>query len=89
MKRKQVFLHLLFAFLLLASRCRYSSTAFAIRAAESVKLNIEHVPERKTLAIRQMLSAWVESRKIGKESIHKVPSGPNPIGNGHPPSIHG
>ncbi|PON88692.1 hypothetical protein TorRG33x02_153980 [Trema orientale] len=88
MKRKQFLVYLLFAFLLVASRHHYPSNAFMIHAAKSVTLNGANTPARKSLALRQMLATLVNSRKLVKENTHKVPSGPNPIGNRHPPSIH-
>ncbi|KAL5734744.1 hypothetical protein ACOSP7_032605 [Xanthoceras sorbifolium] len=80
--------------LLTASVCNYS-TAIRIQAAQSGKLYIAQSVDVKieTSSVRRyILATWVRKLKINTgrsdntDSIHKVPSGPNPIGNWHPPS---
>ncbi|KAJ0046523.1 hypothetical protein Pint_06266 [Pistacia integerrima] len=78
---------------LIASHCS-SSTDIGIQAAKSgqqfiIDLMVEPAKPRMSTASRDLLGTWVSKIKLRKQvtdSIHKVPSGPNPIGNVHPPS---
>ncbi|XP_031267677.1 CLAVATA3/ESR (CLE)-related protein 46-like [Pistacia vera] len=70
---------------LIASHCS-SSTDIGIQAAKSVDLMVEPAKPRMSTASRDLLGTWIKLRKQVTDSIHKVPSGPNPIGNVHPPS---
>ncbi|KAJ9175701.1 hypothetical protein P3X46_014230 [Hevea brasiliensis] len=87
MKRKQqIIAYFLFA-LFIASHCHCSS-AIMVHAAYSVDYRHRSTQQKTSSSTRYMLA----SRKSGaqvKETIQKVPSGPNPIGNRHPrTSIH-
>ncbi|KAJ4719852.1 CLAVATA3/ESR (CLE)-related protein 46-like isoform X1 [Melia azedarach] len=74
--------------ILVVSYCN-CSTAIRIHAAESVNFNLEEsAHSRMSISSRYIVASWVskiKSRKLVKDNSHKVPSGPNPIGNWHPP----
>ncbi|CBI31692.3 unnamed protein product, partial [Vitis vinifera] len=84
MKKKQILAHLILAFLLTASQCYYT-TAIMLRAMEPVASNTGPAQQRTGSATRYMFATWKFGQQI-RGNIHKVPSGPNPIGNRHPPS---
>ncbi|XP_060975049.1 CLAVATA3/ESR (CLE)-related protein 46-like [Cannabis sativa] len=84
MKRKQILAYFLYALLLLVASFPHYLSA----ASDNVKLHGASTPAKNTLALRQMLVTWANSRKLVKGNGPKIPSGPNPIGNRHPPSIH-
>ncbi|KAM5556329.1 hypothetical protein ABKV19_023960 [Rosa sericea] len=89
MKRKQV--SLVFAILLLIATLPSHSTASVAIDAESAELDLKIAPARKSLvATKHMLATRLKSRKlVAVKNVHKVPSGPNPIGNQQlPPFTH-
>eukprot|EP00257_Ricinus_communis_P027362 XP_025014776.1 uncharacterized protein LOC112536340 [Ricinus communis] len=84
MKRKHIIAYFLVA-LFIASRC-HCYLATMVQHADSVDSKLGNAQLGKSFPTK-----YVFSRKAGthvKELIHKAPSGPNPIGNRHPPSIH-
>ncbi|XP_041000588.1 CLAVATA3/ESR (CLE)-related protein 46-like [Juglans microcarpa x Juglans regia] len=85
MKRKEVRICLLLAFIFITSGCYYF-TAIRIRSAESaVDFKFKPVKARESSAAGFMTATW---NKSGMQNNRKVPSAPNPIGNRHPPSRH-
>ncbi|KAG6728607.1 hypothetical protein I3842_02G180100 [Carya illinoinensis] len=85
MKRKEVRICLLLAFIFITSGCYYF-TAMRIRSAESaVDFMFKPAKARESPATGFKTATW---NKSGMQSNRKVPSAPNPIGNRHPPSRH-
>ncbi|KAL9418839.1 hypothetical protein AB3S75_036738 [Citrus x aurantiifolia] len=75
----------LFLAFLVVSSCSFAA-AITIQAAESVDFKLETGKSRMSSASRYILATWVnkiKSRRLAKVAVHKVPSGPNPIGNWH------
>ncbi|KAF3965590.1 hypothetical protein CMV_010228 [Castanea mollissima] len=87
MKRKQIQISLFLALILIASQC-YHSTAMRMHTAESVDFNLKSAQARKSSATEFKSFTWSKSGIHVRENVKKVPSGPNPIGNKHPPSGH-
>ncbi|OAY46067.1 hypothetical protein MANES_07G114000v8 [Manihot esculenta] len=92
MKRKhQLIAFFLFA-LFIASQS-YCSPVIMVHAADSGKATIfdfrvRNTQQKTNSFTRHMLAYRKSAGAQVKEIIQKVPSGPNPIGNRHPPSIH-
>ncbi|PSS32590.1 CLE46p like [Actinidia chinensis var. chinensis] len=76
MKKKLVLAILLLAFLI------------ATQSNSVVALKLGQTQARAHLATRFILNTEKKVWKQAKGNIHKVPSGPNPIGNHQPPSSH-
>ncbi|KAL9412930.1 hypothetical protein AB3S75_041566 [Citrus x aurantiifolia] len=72
---------ILLAWLLLSACQQHYSNKVAVQAVESVEFQPGQVGSRSQT--RKVLPSWVERKKI-----RKSPSGPNPVGNQHPPSRH-
>ncbi|KAG5237599.1 CLAVATA3/ESR (CLE)-related protein [Salix suchowensis] len=92
MKRKQILAYAFLAFLV-ASQCHHSAGT-VIQSAKSAKKLYIPVDSRlenaqpKFRSARYLLASW-KSGTMFKDSIHKAPSGPSPIGNQrHRSSIH-
>ncbi|XP_027910771.1 CLAVATA3/ESR (CLE)-related protein 46 [Vigna unguiculata] len=73
--RRQIFIHLLFAWLLLPASALNHATA-DVHAMHSAHFKLRTPPPQTAHAI----PSWVN------EKSRKSPSGPNPIGNQRPPS---
>nr|GMD22538.1 CLAVATA3/ESR (CLE)-related protein 46 [Ipomoea batatas]GMD24006.1 CLAVATA3/ESR (CLE)-related protein 46 [Ipomoea batatas]GMD29335.1 CLAVATA3/ESR (CLE)-related protein 46 [Ipomoea batatas] len=81
MKRAQQLLPLLFVWLLFAAVLHYYSLLLTAQPIHSANFKSSH-PNNKLGNTNGYFHA-----ASGKEmKIHKKPSGPNPIGNQHPPS---
>ncbi|KAG4198599.1 hypothetical protein ERO13_A05G096800v2 [Gossypium hirsutum] len=76
--REQLLICLLLAWLLLAVS-QLQGSQINVQAIESVRFKFRS----RSPMPRPRLPNWVEMKKI-----HKSPSGPNPVGNHHPPSRH-
>ncbi|TKY67337.1 CLAVATA3/ESR (CLE)-related protein 46 [Spatholobus suberectus] len=73
--RRQTFVHLLFAWLLLTASALNHVTA-SVQAMQSVHFKASPKPQTG-----HVIPSWVKEQKN-----RKSPSGPNPIGNHRPPS---
>ncbi|ESW04105.2 hypothetical protein PHAVU_011G065200 [Phaseolus vulgaris] len=77
--RRQIFIHLLFAWLLLPASALNHVTP-GVQATQSVYFKFRTpraIPQSQT---RHAIPSWVN------EKNRKSPSGPNPVGNQRPPS---
>ncbi|KAL4188910.1 hypothetical protein AMTRI_Chr08g162810 [Amborella trichopoda] len=97
MKRIHSFRQLLLVCLLLAASQQQNLTTFMVHAmqpADAIFQMAHPGANNVTVAFsnqeKERANAPTQGRKVGKNSgkrrLHKVPSGPNPIGNRHPPS---
>ncbi|KAG4974034.1 hypothetical protein AAZX31_11G137100 [Glycine max] len=78
--RRQIFVYLLFAWLLLAASALNHVTA-SVQAMQSVHFKLRTLEANPKQQNGHVIPSWVEEKKN-----RKSPSGPNPIGNQHPPS---
>ncbi|XP_050387007.1 uncharacterized protein LOC126803262 isoform X2 [Argentina anserina] len=87
MKRKQVSIG--YAILLLIASLPSHSTAPLAIDVESAELDLQVAPTGKSMmATKHILATWLNSRKlVALKNVHKVPSGPNPMGNQHSPPL--
>ncbi|XP_059458483.1 CLAVATA3/ESR (CLE)-related protein 46-like [Corylus avellana] len=88
MKRKEIQIYLLLAFILTTSQCYYSTAMRNIHSAESVGFKLKPAQARESSAAGHMSATWINKSGIqDQKTAHKVPSGPSPIGNRHPPIL--
>ncbi|PNT17750.1 hypothetical protein POPTR_010G206700v4 [Populus trichocarpa] len=85
MKRKQILAYALLAFLIASDQCHYSA-GIVVQAAKSVDTRLKNA-QPILRSTRYKLASWKSGTKF-KDTIHKAPSGPSPIGNRHRSSIH-
>ncbi|XP_062154074.1 CLAVATA3/ESR (CLE)-related protein 46-like [Alnus glutinosa] len=87
MKRKEIQIYIFLAFILIASQCCYSTAMRNIHTAESVGFfKLKPSQARESSAAGYMSAPWInKSGMKDQKAAHKVPSGPSPIGNRHPP----
>ncbi|RDY12580.1 CLAVATA3/ESR (CLE)-related protein 46, partial [Mucuna pruriens] len=78
--RRQIFVHLLFAWLLLAASALNHVTA-SVQAMQSVHFKLRTLHASPKTQTGHPIPSWIKEKKN-----RKSPSGPNPIGNQHPPS---
>ncbi|XXG54781.1 hypothetical protein AAC387_Pa03g2576 [Persea americana] len=86
MERKQIITHLLLTFLLLSATAHYHnfiSIMVQARESDNVKRGIKGLESQAVAP--QELSTWKIKHEIEANKARKVPSGPSPIGNHHPP----
>ncbi|KAK7404588.1 hypothetical protein VNO78_05541 [Psophocarpus tetragonolobus] len=78
--RRQILVHLLFAWLLFAASALTANSAMVLllHSAHFKLRTLQASPKPQT---GHAIPSWVEEKKN-----RKSPSGPNPIGNQHPPS---
>nr|GMD18901.1 CLAVATA3/ESR (CLE)-related protein 46 [Ipomoea batatas] len=87
MKTMQQLLHLLFIWLLLAAIPSHYSPISTARDIYTGKLHVHHISSQSsTLSNNIRTTDGYVLPTMGKEMIHKKPSGPNPIGNQQPPT---
>ncbi|XP_044482423.1 CLAVATA3/ESR (CLE)-related protein 46-like [Mangifera indica] len=80
----QAFTFILLACLLVAaSQHQYFSTKFMVQSIGSVELNVITAKPSTRAHTGKVFPTWVEWKKL-----RRAPSGPNPVGNQHPPSRH-
>ncbi|KAL2983914.1 hypothetical protein AAZX31_12G061600 [Glycine max] len=77
--RRQILVHLLFAWLLLAASALNHVTA-SVQATQSVHFKLGALDASPKQRSGHVIPYWVEEKK------RKSPSGPNPTENQHPPS---
>ncbi|KAJ8620778.1 hypothetical protein MRB53_029307 [Persea americana] len=87
MERKQVIAHLLLTCLLAASAQYRNFSTIMVQAKESDNLELRNKLLESQSVGTQVLASWEKTRQeVEAKKIRKVPSGPNPIGNHHPPA---
>ncbi|XP_042476893.1 CLAVATA3/ESR (CLE)-related protein 46 [Macadamia integrifolia] len=88
MKGRQILTHLLLGFILLAVAASYShfSNSIMVQAVESAAFRLGRPQLGSPSASGSTLSAWTTRNTIEERKASKVPSGPSPIGNRHPPT---
>ncbi|XP_057449160.1 CLAVATA3/ESR (CLE)-related protein 46 [Lotus japonicus] len=79
--RRQIFVHVLFAWLLLAASAFNHVTANVQAIQSGVHFNPRTLQASPKLRGGHAIPSWVKEKKS-----RKSPSGPNPIGNHRPPS---
>ncbi|XP_044505611.1 CLAVATA3/ESR (CLE)-related protein 46-like [Mangifera indica] len=79
---KQIVTNILLACLLLAaSHHQFYSTKFLVQAIPSVEFSVR-TPQPSSMAHKgTVFPTWAERKKH-----RRAPSGPNPVGNQHPPT---
>ncbi|KAJ4725842.1 CLAVATA3/ESR (CLE)-related protein 46-like [Melia azedarach] len=81
--RTLTLIYLLLAWLLVVASQRHFSTKVMVQAIESVELKVRPGQSGSRSRTGKVWVTWTEKKKI-----RKTPSGPNPVGNHHPPSRH-
>ncbi|XP_043693314.1 CLAVATA3/ESR (CLE)-related protein 46 isoform X2 [Telopea speciosissima] len=89
MRGRQSLVHLLLAFILLAVAASNShfSNPITVQAVETAAFRHGSAEPGSHPSSGSTLAIWENTRKMTQgRKTHKVPSGPSPVGNRHPPT---